>query len=535
MFKSNNLAARIFQRQIFTPPPGSSVNCARQFYENIVPSYTLYDIECPDYAFRKFTEDGQYFICFSRNHQELIVYRPEWPSFSCNGEDCDAHDLPSRSKMFKSFFTKLYHVSLPSSYEHICKDFFLYMERNQFGLFATSTAQVHDAPATGGAVQGVPSIERITFYLLGLEDGVILDEREFLNDFIYLNHSPGVFLYDDLLSIVSIRYQTIHIVQIRDSGNLVDVRAIGTFCHEDDELFLNSSFQCVAVNDRSRQHQHITNHTEDPHEGAQPSSAGSFLCGIKQRLLSFIFQGIWNEETDPALRVQCLKKKFYFHFQDYADLIIWRVQFLDRHHLLLKFGSLDGGVSRNSDHHHAFFAVYNMEAAEFVAFYQNSAEELYFLFEQFADHFHSPSRSSLHMSFISSHSNNIHALEQLRGIRNKCSSFSQFVKKTLASLPFTGQSQSPSPYFDQSLFRFDEKLISSTDRHRQSTDHPIKFIARRQPKFPKFKIKPGPEAGNGDARAKRISSFVFHPYLPLVLSIQQTMFSQTWVNIHFRK
>lgn len=26
-----------------------------------------------------------------------------------------------------------------------------------------------------------------------------------------------------------------------------------------------------------------------------------FLSGLKQRLLSFIFQGIWNEEDDPAL------------------------------------------------------------------------------------------------------------------------------------------------------------------------------------------------------------------------------------------
>lgn len=51
----------------------------------------------------------------------------------------------------------------------------------------------------------------------------------------------GVFLHDDLLAIVSLRYQTIHILQIRDSGNLVDVRAIGAFCREDDELFLNSN------------------------------------------------------------------------------------------------------------------------------------------------------------------------------------------------------------------------------------------------------------------------------------------------------
>ncbi|MQM00518.1 hypothetical protein Taro_033252 [Colocasia esculenta] len=214
---------------------------------------------------------------------------------------------------------------------------------------------------------------------------------------------------------------------------------------------------------------------------------------------------------------------------------MWKVQFLDRRHLLIKFGSVDGGVSRNTDQCAAFFAVYNMETTEILSFHPNSAEELYFLFEQFCDHFLVPSRYSLHVNFISSHSNNIYALEQLKSIRNKASSFSQFVKKMFASLPFGCQSQSPSPYFDQSLFRYDEKLISAADRHRQATDHPIKFISRRQPSILKFKIKPGPEAGVADNRTRRISSFLFHPILPFALSIQQTFTQPTVVNVHFRR
>ncbi|RYR58905.1 hypothetical protein Ahy_A05g024770 isoform F [Arachis hypogaea] len=228
------------------------------------------------------------------------------------------------------------------------------------------------------------------------------------------------------------------------------------------------------------------------------------------------------------VRVQKIRQKFYFHFQDYCDLIIWKVQFLDRHHLLIKFGSVDGGrqVSRHADTHPAFVAVYNMDTTEIVSFYQNSADELYMLFEQFCDHFYATSRNSMHMNFISSHSNNIHALEQLRSIKDKASSSSQFMKKMLSSLPFSCQSLSPSPYFDQSLFRFDDKLISATDRHKQSTDHPIKFILRRHPYSLRFKIKPGPEAGSMDGRAKKISWFLFHPVLPLALSVQQTLIMQ---------
>uniref|UniRef100_A0A1J3D9M5 Light-mediated development protein DET1 n=1 Tax=Noccaea caerulescens TaxID=107243 RepID=A0A1J3D9M5_NOCCA len=537
MFTSGNVTARVFERQIGSPPPGASVNRARHFYENLVPSFTLYDVECPDHCFRKFTEDGLFLISFSRNHQELIVYRPSWLSYSTDSEDT-APPLPRRASRFDSFFTQLYSVNLASANELICKDFFLYFHAHRFGLFATSTAQIHDSAPTPGAVPGVPSIDKITFVLLRLDDGVILDERVFLHDFVNLAYNMGVFLYDDLLAILSLRYQKIHLLQIRDSGHLVDAREIGYFCREDDELFLNSNSQMMMTQDKNKQQNLSGNREDDAENGLHrslPNAENSFLSGIKQRLLSFIFREIWNEESDNKLRVQSLKKKFYFHFQDYVDLIIWKVQFLDRHHLLIKFGSVDGGVGRNADHLPAFFAVYNMETTDIVAFYQNSAEDLYQLFEQFSDHF-TVASSSPFMNFVTSHSNSVHALEQLKYMKNKANIFPQFVKKMLVSLPFSCQSQSPSPYFDQSFFRFDEKLISAADRHRQSSDNPIKFISRRQPQTLKFKIKPGPECGSADGRSKKICSFLFHPHLPLAISIQQTLFMPpSVVNIHFRR
>ncbi|RWW31008.1 hypothetical protein GW17_00004395, partial [Ensete ventricosum] len=253
------------------------INLVRHFYENLVPSCTICDIDCPDHSFRKITDDGRYLVSFSRNLQDIIVYRPTWLSFSFKGGNFDYQSLTQKAKKFDSFFTQLYSVSLGSSSEFICKDFFLYLEDHQFGLFATSTAQSHEVPAIEGAIHGVPSIEKITFHLVRLKDGVVMDEKSFCNDFVNLAHSMGVFLYEDLLCIMSLRYQTIHILQVRDSGNLVDVRNIGSFCLEDDELFLNSHAQQVA-------------------------QASAFLTGIKQRLLSFIFRKAWSEEADPILQ-----------------------------------------------------------------------------------------------------------------------------------------------------------------------------------------------------------------------------------------
>jgi de-etiolated-1 len=49
------------------------------------------------------------------------------------------------------------------------------------------------------------------------------------------------------------------------------------------------------------------------------------------------------------------------------------------------------------------------------------------LFEQFYDHFHANPQDSSHGKFFSSHSNDVHALDQLRTIKNKASSSSQVI------------------------------------------------------------------------------------------------------------
>uniref|UniRef100_A0A453H3L3 Uncharacterized protein n=1 Tax=Aegilops tauschii subsp. strangulata TaxID=200361 RepID=A0A453H3L3_AEGTS len=95
---------------------GKGVNTAGQLYEHLVPSYTIRR-RLPDYSFRNI-----FWLLWS--HQDLIVYRPIWLTFSCI-EQCDPHDLPAKAKRFDSFFNQLYKISLASSHEYICKAFFL--------------------------------------------------------------------------------------------------------------------------------------------------------------------------------------------------------------------------------------------------------------------------------------------------------------------------------------------------------------------------------------------------------------------------
>lgn len=57
----------------------------------------------------------------------------------------------------------------------------------------------------------------------------------------------------------------------------------------------------MALSDKNKQHQLPGNHIENHMHQGQPNLGNSFLSGIKQRLLSFIFQGLWNEERDDTL------------------------------------------------------------------------------------------------------------------------------------------------------------------------------------------------------------------------------------------
>lgn len=282
-------------------------------------------------------------------------------------------------------------------------------------------------------------------------------------------------------------------------------------------------------------------------EGGGAASGGTgggdvqALGGIKQRLLAHFFRRAYESGGgEPAARA-LLVKRFLYHFQHYLDLVMWKVQFLDRHHLLIKLGSVEGCVLRNSDssHQNAFFAVYDTESTSILAFYQNSNEEFLSTFEHFADHFRCAPRWPVGAAYMSSPANCVHAREQLRKHKQACiaskgGSLFQAVKRTLAGLPFNCQSQSASPYFDQSLFHFDEKLISATDRHKPCIEHPIKFISRRRPNSLRFKINPGLEAGSADGRVKRVASYIFHPFLPFAISIQQSFMQPTVINLHFR-
>ena len=71
-------------------------------------------------------------------------------------------------------------------------------------------------------------LEDYSLHLVDLRGGKLCDTRHFKVDKIYLSHNQGLYLYKDILAVLSVQHQTIHIFQILD-GMFINVRTIGRF------------------------------------------------------------------------------------------------------------------------------------------------------------------------------------------------------------------------------------------------------------------------------------------------------------------
>lgn len=99
------------------PFPGTHVHCARQFYQNVFPNFTVMNVEKPPCFLRKFSPDGRYLVAFSADQTSIEVYEYRGASAAadlladCEGEyighkndDCSFH---IRSNIFARFFKVL--------------------------------------------------------------------------------------------------------------------------------------------------------------------------------------------------------------------------------------------------------------------------------------------------------------------------------------------------------------------------------------------------------------------------------------------
>lgn len=94
---------------------------SRQLYRYIVPNRSALDVSCPNITIKKFTADGKYLICFSRNQHSLhLYYHNQNATFT------------SEQPSFDEFFVLKYEVVLTHGVELLCKDFCLFTHDHKY-------------------------------------------------------------------------------------------------------------------------------------------------------------------------------------------------------------------------------------------------------------------------------------------------------------------------------------------------------------------------------------------------------------------
>ncbi|KAJ3242535.1 acid phosphatase det1 [Chytriomyces hyalinus] len=262
------------------------------------------------------------------------------------------------------------------------------------------------------------------------------------------------------------------------------------------------------------------------------------FSGLKQRLLSFLYRKA-AESGNPATM-----RHFYLTFDQYASLVMWRMQFLENDTILIKFGGVENTLGRPAEplaSQATFFMEYSLETTQVLNVYDNTSHEL---LERFCSEPQFRGSVGNHgLNFVTNATNNDTARDfvkkQLYSVgKAKNGGRAQSVKRILASLPLNPQYYIESPLLDQRIFSYDESMMNNIQRPRSwSSQFAVKFWDRETGQV-RFKIDPNPgEPGSAIEQAlsksKKYVSYIFHPWIPFVISVMTVAGRPPIYNFHF--
>ncbi|KAF6198700.1 hypothetical protein GE061_008452 [Apolygus lucorum] len=553
---SQNIVNKLIHREIYGEPrPGTSFYVSRSFYQNVVPDFTIINVEKPPCFLRKFSPDGQYFIAFSADQTSVEIYTFK----GCTAMNeflqiCKAKDFIGnrpepfhdylRMSAFHAFFNLKHSVNVAPTGEQLNRECSLFTEDGKY-ILVGSAAYITDEMrpnfyhvySNNESVTPNPRspLEDYSLHIIDMEGGKLCDTIHFKVDKIYLSHNQGLYLYGNTLAVLSVQHQTVHIYHLV-TGRFVMARKIGQYCYDEDRHFLFRVYTSRLA------HGQVENLPEL--EALVRPFRDKNINGLKHRILVFLFKKALESTMErqigsngPTLTVNRVRM-FFLRYEQIRTLRMWKMQLLDENHLLIKYANEDVVTLKTTEPNAqpSFFVIYNMETTQVLAIYENTSRNLLSLFEKYCDYFRNAKLPS-GRHFMSSPSNNCYArIAQQRFKQTIVSArFGGMIearKRILAQLPISAQSFSCSPYLDLSLFSYDDKWVSAMERPKACGEHPIRFYSRESGLL-KFRIYAGLMGRSVPPSARRLVAFTFHPSEPFAISVQRTN-SDYVVNFHVR-
>lgn len=491
---------------------GRSDDFKTSVYNAIVPNKTYDNVTGLPHVYPvRFSPCGRFLVTISRNYADLVVFRIEggdlranWPPPTLSrGAEQQRDKHSDETCAFARFFSMHYTVPVANSGETLVADFCFTSSAGRFFILASFTsAQPNDdadgeqTPAQPGglpAMRACPLLERFTLHLVETETGRVYDRFVLENDFVQLDGHPGVHMRANVLCVLSLRFQTLHVLRVQESvGRFVHERAVGPECHADDAATLArvdvaASPAAAAVDGGD------DGDGSDTSDGDLESGLGNGrrryvpYSGLMQRLLTYVFRSYARKGNT---------RKFFSAVGKYSALLMLRAQLLDSDHLLLLLGT-DPSVGANSAR---FFVVYCISRGSILHLYEDNSEELLRILELYQDMFHADPEVA---------AGEKHVLTSLAGAPSR-SEAKKRAREVLRALPLRPTMQCGSPYLNRRLYAYE--LAPSPDAYDQSANT---FTSLRTAKV-RFRLGGGTR-GRHSSGAQ--TAYLFHPTLPFEMSV----------------
>ncbi|KAJ8245064.1 hypothetical protein COCON_G00236150 [Conger conger] len=231
--QNQNVVHRLERRRICSGRAGAHWYRVRCFHQNLFPNFTVVNVEKPPCFLRKFSPDGRCFIAFSSDQTSLEIYEYQGCQAAedlllgqtgetlANGND--QRSLNIRGRLFERFFSLLHVTNVASNGEHLNRECSLFTDDCRY-VIVGSAAYLPEEPhphffevyRNNESVTPNPRspLEDYSLHIIDLRTGRLCDTRAFKCDKIILSHNQGLYLYRNILAVLSVQQQTIHVFQV---------------------------------------------------------------------------------------------------------------------------------------------------------------------------------------------------------------------------------------------------------------------------------------------------------------------------------
>lgn len=509
--------------------------CIKSSYQVINPNCTIINVEKPPCYLRKFTPDGRHLIAISQDQLYLEVYAYLGCSMAtkllknyeqnCIGQNNDGDVV--RKRIFESLFQLKYRILVAPEGEQLNREFSLFTENSSYAVLGSVGPIPHnvilefnDVFTTNEAVTPnlLLPLENYTIHLINIKKGAVSQRLHFKTDKISLSHNQGIYLLKDVLAILSVQHQVIHVYKLTQNRFHL-LRKIGRFCFENDLALISSVHTDIIAENYKARHESFTN-------------------GLKNKLMVFLYKKA-ERESEKAGTLYPLRR-FYQFYDQFKSLRMWKMQLLDVDNMLIRYASEEVATAKIQEPstQASYFMIYNMTTATVLNVYENISSDLLRGYEYFCDTFRNPFINP--DGFIPcSPSNNIYSRDAHERSKNtmlnaRFGGIMEANKRILGSIPIASQSFSSSPYLDASLYSYDEKWVSPMERPKVVGEYPIRFYSRRSGTLSFCLYTNISIHRPSQDRSRRLVAFTFHPSDPFAISVQKDNLEYI-LNFHIRK